>query len=424
MINTVIEKIRNNELNDVISALYLDDKVIEIQKARYIDLLRKFNEIFKDGEVSIYNAPGRSEVGGNHTDHQHGRVLAASITLDMIAAVRKRNDNIIHVHSDGYEIKPVDISDLNIHDTEAGTSESLIRGVCAGLKNAGFAIGGLDICMQSEVLGGSGLSSSAAFEVLIGTIISGEYNDGKASAVEIAKIGQFSENKYFMKPCGLMDQMACSVGGLITIDFNDPSNPIIEKVEFDFKQANHSLCIVDTKGSHADLTHEYASIPNDMLKVSKYFNKTHLRDVDTCEFSKNIADIREKCGDRAVLRSHHFFDENSRVVEQVNSLKNNNFDLFKKLIKASGDSSYKCLQNIFATSNVDEQNISVGLAISDSLLNGKGVSRVHGGGFAGTIQAFVPDEILDEYKEGMEKVFGEGCCYVLKIRPLGGYKVI
>ena len=424
MLSGIIGKLENNELSEKLNGLYLDEKIVEFQKSRYIDLLRKFESIFGDVEVSIYSAPGRSEVGGNHTDHQHGRVLAAAITLDMIAVVAKRDDNVIHVYSDGYEIKPVTITDLNPDEVEAGTSEALIRGVCAGFKNAGFNIGGVNICMNSEVLGGSGLSSSAAFEVLIGTILSGEYNDGKVDPVEIAKIGQYGENKFFMKPCGLMDQMASSVGGLITIDFADPALPLIEKVDFDFVKVNHSLCIVDTKGSHADLTPEYASIPKDMLKVAEYFGKTHLRDVDTNEFYDKIADIREKCGDRAVLRSHHFFDENARVVEQVAALRNNDFDLFKGLIKKSGDSSYKYLQNVYATSNIDEQSIAIGLAMSDYILKGKGVSRVHGGGFAGTIQAFVPNEILDEYKEGMEKVYGDGCCYVLKIRSFGGYRII
>jgi galactokinase len=421
---TVIERIEDGFFDKKFEELYVDKAVSERQKERYVNLLNQYHEEFVIDDISIYSAPGRTEVGGNHTDHQHGRVLAAAVNMDTVAIVSKREDNIVHIISEGFTIEKVDISNLEVNKKEAGTSEALIRGVCARIKELGFEVGGFSAYMSSEVLEGAGLSSSAAFEVLIGTIISGEYNDNAIDAVEIAKIGQYSENNYFMKPCGLMDQMASSVGGFITIDFKESEKPVVEKVNYDFDSSNHSLCIVDTKGSHADLTDDYASIPIEMKKVANYFGKDYLREVDINEFYSDIKSLRELCGDRSVLRAYHFFNENERVVEQVNALNSKDFKRFKELVKDSGNSSFKYLQNVYTPKDVEEQNLAIALAIGEKTLADKGVCRVHGGGFAGTIQAYVPNELLNEYKEAMEKVFGESSCHVLKVRPYGGYQFI
>lgn len=421
---TVIERIEDGFFDKKFQELYVDKAVSERQKERYTNLLNQYHEEFVIDDVSIYSAPGRTEVGGNHTDHQHGRVLATAVNMDTVAIVSKREDNIVHIISEGFTIEKVDISNLEVNKKEAGTSEALIRGVCARIKELGFEVGGFSAYMSSEVLEGAGLSSSAAFEVLIGTIISGEYNDNAIDAVEIAKIGQYSENNYFMKPCGLMDQMASSVGGFITIDFKEPEKPVVEKINYDFDSSKHSLCIVDTKGSHADLTDDYASIPTEMKKVANYFGKDYLREVDINEFYSDIKSLRELCGDRSVLRAYHFFNENERVVNQVNALNSKDFDRFKELVKDSGNSSFKYLQNVYTPKDVEEQNLAIALAISEKTLADKGVCRVHGGGFAGTIQAYVPNELLSEYKEAMEKVFGEHSCHVLKVRPYGGYQFI
>ena len=385
----------------------------------------KFEELFgSDREAEIYSAPGRTEVGGNHTDHNHGKVIAASVNLDAVAVVSKNDENIVRVKSEGYKIDAVDLANLGVMPSERGKSESLIRGVCAAFKNRGYIIGGFDAATVSDVLSGSGLSSSAAFEVLIGTILNYLYNDGKVSAVEIAQIAQFAENEYFGKPCGLMDQMACSVGGFVQIDFKDPAVPVINKVNFDFASCNHALCIVDTGGNHADLTDEYAAVRGEMEAAAAKFGKAVLRDVDIAEFEKNIPVIRESVGDRAVLRAMHFFNENRRVDLLGKALEASDFEAFKALIIESGFSSYMYNQNVFTCKAPSDQPVSVALAICQDILSGKGAWRVHGGGFAGTIQAFVPMDLLDEFKTRICAVFGEKSCYVLNIRPEGGVKVI
>ncbi len=398
---------------------------IASQKERYITIATKFEEFFGSGrEVEVFSAPGRTEVCGNHTDHNHGCVLAASVNLDAVAVVSKNNDNIVRVKSEGYKIDAVDLADLGVMPSERGKSESLIRGVCAAFKNKGYGIGGFDAATASDVLSGSGLSSSAAFEVLIGTILNHLFNDGKVSAVEIAQIAQFAENEYFGKPCGLMDQMACSVGGFVMIDFKDPSKPVIEKLDFDFAACGHALCIVDTGGDHSDLTDEYAAVRGEMEAVAAKFGKSVLRDVDRAEFEKNISVIRDVAGDRAVLRAMHFYNENIRVEKQSKALKAGDFEAFKSLVIESGFSSYMYNQNIYTCKAPSNQPVSVALAICQDVLCGKGAWRVHGGGFAGTIQAFVPAELLDEFKSRICAVFGEKSCYVLNIRPDGGIKVI
>lgn len=404
--------------------IYVDPGVLSYQNERYQKAIQKYEELYGANPIEIYSAPGRSEVGGNHTDHQHGEVLAASINLDAIAVVSKSEEPVIRLLSDGYPAITVDLSELEKKKAEEGTSGGLIRGMAYGLKKKGHKIGGFQAYVTSDVLNGAGMSSSAAFEVLVGTILSGLYNDMTISPVEIAQAAQYAENVYFGKPCGLMDQMACSVGGLIHIDFADPREPVVEKVEVDFSAYRHSLCITDTKGSHADLTDEYARIPQEMKKVAEFFGKEFLRDVDAKEFYKNIADIREKCGDRPVLRALHFFKENARVEREVNALNKGDFHAFLQNVKESGDSSFKYLQNIYTNKNVQNQSVSMGLAVSDSILNGHGVSRVHGGGFAGTIQAFVADDFVEKYREMLDSVYGAGSCHVLKVRPFGGIKAV
>ncbi len=412
------------EYDGVLAKNYKKEDV-EFQKERYTKLAEKFEEYFgSDREIEVYSAPGRTEVCGNHTDHNHGCVLAASVNLDAVAVVSKNSDNIVRVKSEGYKIDAVDLSELGVMPSERGKSEALIRGVCAAFKNRGYGIGGFDAATVSDVLSGSGLSSSAAFEVLIGTILNHLYNDGKISAVEIAQIAQFAENEYFGKPCGLMDQMACSVGGFVMIDFNDPSKPVIEKLNFDFGACGHALCIVDTGGDHSDLTDEYAAVRGEMEAVAGKFGKAVLRDVDRAEFEKNISVIRDVAGDRAVLRAMHFYNENVRVEKQAKALRSGDFEAFKALVVESGFSSYMYNQNVYTCRAPQSQPVSVALAICQDVLAGKGAWRVHGGGFAGTIQAFVPADLLDEFKSRICAVFGDKSCYVLNIRPEGGIKVI
>ncbi len=422
--NLLKEKLAGAEYNAAFEKNYKKEDV-EAQKARYIRIVTSFEELFgADREAEIFSAPGRTEVGGNHTDHNHGKVLAASVNLDAVAVASKNDENIVRVKSEGYKMDVCDLCDLGVMPAERGKSAALVRGVCAGFKNRGYNIGGFDAATASDVLSGSGLSSSAAFEVLLGTMLNHLYNDGKISAVEIAQIAQFAENEYFGKPCGLMDQMACSVGGFVKIDFNDPAVPVIEKLTFDFGSCSHALCIVDTGGDHSDLTDEYAAVRGEMESVAAKFGKSVLRDVDRAEFEKNIPVIRDAAGDRAVLRAMHFYNENARVDKQADALKSGDFEGFKSVVIESGFSSYMYNQNVYTCKAPSNQPVSVALAICQDILNGKGAWRVHGGGFAGTIQAFVPMDLLDEFKTKICAVFGEKSCYVLNIRPEGGIKVI
>ena len=393
------------------------------QTERYKKAIDKFKELYGDSEYRIFSASGRTEVGGNHTDHNLGKVLAAGVSLDVIAIVRKTDDNVIEVKSEGFPKNIVDLSNLSVIDSEKGNSSSLIRGVAAGFKNKNYGIGGFKAYTTSNVLKGSGLSSSAAFEVLIGTILNYLYNDLKATNVEIAQIAQYAENIYFGKPSGLMDQMASSVGSFITIDFKDAENPVIEKINFDFAKCGYSLCIVDTKGSHEDLTPEYAAIPDEMKSVAKFFGKKVLREVTLSDVLENINTLREKLGDRAVLRSLHFLDENKTVEREANALKNGDFKAFLKEVTKSGNSSYKYLQNIYANKNPNEQGLAIGLNLAEMVLDGEGACRVHGGGFAGTIQAFVPNDKLDKFKKTLNGCFGDGSCHIISIRPVGGIEV-
>ena len=411
-------------IDEMLVKLYGEKKLSE-QQERYAKAEKAFEELFgRTDNLMIFSASGRTEVGGNHTDHNRGKVLAAAVGLDVIAFVTPTDDGIITVKSEGFPQDSVDTADLAIKEEDKNTSAALIRGVADGLKKDGFNIGGFKAYTTSNVLKGSGISSSAAFEVLIGTILSHLYNDGKVTAVKIAQIAQYAENAHFGKPSGLMDQMASSVGGFIEIDFADTANPVIDAISYNFAESGHSLCIVDTKGSHANLTPEYAAIPVEMKSVAQFFGKKELRDITREQLWEKVDEVRKACGDRAVSRAFHFFDENERVDREADALRNGNLDAFLNEVKASGNSSFKYLQNIFATVDPKEQGVVLGLYTAERILNGRGACRVHGGGFAGTIQAFVPNDLLDKFVSEMEHLFGEGSCYNLYIRPVGGTKVM
>ncbi len=421
-LNTIRNEISSGNFDARLSRLYGEDT--KKSRERYLHITDLFEEKFGDREdIRLFSAPGRTEVCGNHTDHNHGQVLAAAINLDAVACAVKTDDNYIRVYSENYPGDIIDITVLEPQEKEFEKSASLVRGVAARFKELGYNIGGFDCVTVNNVLKGSGMSSSASFEVLVGTILSYLYNDGKISPVEIAKIAQFAENKFFGKPCGLMDQMACSVGSFVQIDFENTASPVITPVDFDFASCGHSLCIVDTRADHADLTDDYAAIRREMESVAEFFGKTCLREITEDDVLSNIAAIKEKLGERPLLRAIHFFEDNKRVSLEAEALKNGDFEAFKALTISSGLSSYMYNQNVFSSSNPLSQPVSLALAVSELILKGKGAWRVHGGGFAGTIQAFVPDCLLGEYKTKMEAIFGEDSCYVLSIRAFGGTEV-
>ncbi len=371
-----------------------------------------------------FSAPGRTEIGGNHTDHQRGRVLAAAVNLDTLAAVRVNGTDTIRILSKGYPMSEVDVKDLTPKENEINSTPALIRGVAARFVQLGCKVQGFDAYCESTVLPGSGLSSSAAYEVLIGTIINHLYFDGKVSQPEIAQIGQYAENVFFGKPCGLMDQTASAVGGLVTIDFADKDHPAIRSVDFDFSTCGHALCIIDSRASHADLTDEYAAVPAEMKALAAYFGKEVLTEIPEEDFYAAMPALREKCGDRAVLRGVHEYQENKRVPQQVAALERGDFDAFLQLIKESGRSSWMYLQNVIPAGYKEHQDMAIALALCEKYLEGKGAYRVHGGGFAGTVQAFVPFELLDNFRRGIDAVLGEGACHVLSIRPQGGVPAV
>ncbi len=408
-----------------LSELYLPTE-LDAQRERYAKATKAFCEYFDtdDSGIRYFSAPGRTEVGGNHTDHNHGKVLAASVNLDVIAVVKETGDGKIVIKSEGFPEDSISLDDLEARESEKNTSAALIRGVAAGFAAQGLAIGGFQAYTMSNVLKGSGLSSSAAFEVLTGTILSGLFNRGAISPVTIAQIAQLAENVYFGKPSGLMDQMASSVGGFTAIDFKNTKAPLIENIPVKFEKFGHALCIIDTNADHADLTSEYASIPNEMKQIANFFSVDYLREICRADVILNMKLLREQFGDRAVLRALHFFDENERVDKLAHSLKSGNFDDFLDSINESGNSSYKYLQNIFAVSDYKSQSIGIALNVAEHALCRKGACRVHGGGFAGTIQAFVPLDLLQAFKMDIEKVFGANSCHILTIRPIGGTEVL
>ena len=362
-----------------------------------------------------FSAPGRVEIGGNHTDHQHGRVLAAAINLESKAIVRRNCEGKIRVISEVYEPVEIDVWDLGVHEEEKNTTAALIRGAAAAFTECGCKLGGLDAKVSSAVLPGSGLSSSAAFEVLIGRILNGLFFEDKLTPVQIAQIGQYAENVYFGKPCGLMDQTASSVGGLVYIDFRDPAHPVVENVEYDFDGCGYTLCIIDSGADHAGLTENYAAIPGELHKVCRVFGREYLRDVDESEFYARLPEVRKVAGDRGALRAMHIFDDSRRVAEQVAALRNNDFDRFLKLVNDSGDSSWKYLQNVIPSGSSEHQEMAFAIALCKKLLNGRGAVRVHGEGFAGTVLAFVPNDKFDAFKAQLEGTLGSGCCHRLRI---------
>ena len=382
-----------------------------------------FAQAFGTQPQRYFSAPGRTEIGGNHTDHQRGRVLAAAVNLDTQAAVALNGTDTIRVLSKGYLMSVVNIRQLTPQPEEANTTPALIRGVAARFAQMGAQLQGFDAYCESTVLPGSGLSSSAAFEVLVGTIVNHLFFDGKASAPEVAKIGQYAENVFFEKPCGLMDQMASAVGNLVTIDFLDKENPVIQPVHFDFSTCGHALCIIDTRASHADLTDEYAATPAEMRAVAACFGKEVLTQVEEAEFYAAIPALRKACGDRAVMRAIHFYQENARVPQQVAALERGDFEGFLNLVKESGFSSWMYLQNVIPAGYKEHQDVAVSLALCQRYLQGRGAYRVHGGGFAGTVQAFVPFDLLESFQAGIDAALGEGACHVLSIRPEGGVEM-
>lgn len=416
--------IESGMLDDKLMELYVDYSRLAYQKNRYMKALEEYEKYYDEYEINLFSAPGRSEISGNHTDHQQGKVLAASVNLDAIAVVAKTEDNIIRVVSEGFDMITIPLSDLSYKEEEKETTTALVKGVVASLQKMNYGIGGFQAYITSDVLIGAGLSSSAAFETIIGTIVSHLYNNGRIGKVEIAMAGQCAENTYFGKPCGLMDQMACSVGSMVAIDFVDPLFPRVEQIKFDLNKFGYSLCITDTKGSHADLTADYAAVPKEMKAVAAYFGKEVLAEVQEDEFYRNIPEIRKELGDRAVLRTIHFMEENKRVVKAVDALKKQDVGSFLTQIKESGSSSFKYLQNVYTNADVEHQNMSVALAVSDSVLKENGVARVHGGGFAGTIQAFVKNVFVEEYRNRMDGIFGSGACKILKIRNEGGVLIL
>ncbi len=424
-INSLIEKI-NGGKNPLFQELYGNDPVVLKSEAeRYETLMSDYTKTFGTDDVELFSSPGRTEIGGNHTDHNYGRVLAGAVNLDNIAVAGKNGTSTIRIKSAGYPEFQVELTDFQPKESEFYTSVSLVKGIAAKMKQNGYTVGGFNACIDGRVPKGSGLSSSASFEVLIGAIFNELFNDGKMSAVENAIVGQWSENNYFGKPCGLMDQTACSVGGLITIDFKDPANPIVKEVDFDFVSTGFSLVITDVGGGHDDAASqaEYASLPTEMKSVASQLGAKVLREVTMEQIVEKIPAIREKTGDRAILRAYHFQGDNQRVVEQVAALERNDFQAFLKMVVESGYSSYMYNQNIFDVVHKDEQVVSLALALSEMVLKGSGAWRVHGGGFGGTIQAFVPKDKLDKYVQTLEHVYGEGKCHKLFIRAKGAVKL-
>jgi len=392
--------------------------------ARYMHVLDGLENVFGEHEqTSLFSAPGRTEIGGNHTDHQHGCVLAASVNIDMIAAVSPNSLYTVRMHSEGYDTIFVELNDLCKRDSEENTTAAILRGTCAAFCERGAALSGLDIYISSNVPKGSGVSSSAAFEVLLGTILNNLFMPEPLDAVEIAKIGQWVENVYFGKPCGLMDQMASSVGGVVGIDFANPSKPIVEKLTLNLSDAGLALCIIDSGADHADLTDEYAAVPRDCKSVAAICGAEVLRNVPYDVFLQQLPECRKKLGDRATLRAMHFFADNARVGKQIKALSQNNYQEFLSLVDESGHSSFEYLQNVIPAGATQQQAVAMTIAVAKDALNGEGAVRVHGGGFAGTVQAFVPVTLVNDFKRKVEAVLGEHSCNVMLIRPVGGCRL-
>lgn len=426
---SLISTLSAGDHDKVLSALYALDgspATLDAARQRAAHVVQAFQEAFRPGDApaALFSGPGRTEIGGNHTDHQHGHVLCGSVDMDMLACAAPNGQAVIRVLSEGYPALEVELDSLLPREEERNGSAALVRGVAAKVKELGYPLAGFDAYITSTVLSGSGLSSSAAYETLIGNILNHFCCEGKLDPITIAKIGQYAENVYFGKPCGLMDQMGSSVGGAVAIDFNDPTDPVVERADFDFSRSGHVLCIVDTASSHGDLTDDYADITREMGAVASYFGKQFLRDVPEADFRTNLPALRRACGDRAVLRALHYYDDDHRAVAEAQALKAGDFPRFLALVNASGVSSALHLQNTWSIADPRQQAIPVALAIGRELLGETGAIRVHGGGFAGTIQAFVPLEKLESFRAGMESLLGEGKCHILHIRPQGGCVVV
>ena len=419
------KEIYSENIVRLFSELYGNDSaVINKQQIRYENALHAFSEHFPSREeIKIYSAPGRTEIGGNHTDHQRGVVLAGAVNLDTLAVVAFHNEGVVRVKSEGYVLAEIQVSDLKPNKNDDGTT-ALVKGVMSKFNEKGVTVSGFDMYTTSDVICGGGISSSAAFETLIGTVINQKYNNGEATPFEIAQFGQFAENVFFGKSCGLLDQTVSSYGGLVSVDFKDVSAPVIEKINFDFEQYGYTLCITDTKSSHENLTDDYVAIRQEMKQVAEYFDCEVLSEVDEREFYNTLANLRKFCSDRAIMRAMHFFAETKRAKEEAEALKEGDIERFLKLVNESGISSGNLLQNLYSNNTPTEQAIPLALAISKSILGSKGAVRVHGGGFAGTIQAFVPTDMVNEYKIEMERVYGDGSCHQMKIRPAGGIEII
>ena len=390
---------------------------------RLAQVQKGFADTFQKEAVHIFSAPGRTEIGGNHTDHQHGCVLAAAVDLDILGAAAKNESRWIRIFSEGYGMEEISLDDLAVTENEKNTTAALIRGVASKISQMGYTIGGFDMYTISNVLKGSGISSSAAYEVLVGTAINHLYCDKQLTAVQVAQIGQYAENVYFGKMSGLMDQTASSVGGVVAIDFLDNQNPVVRKLDFDFAKAGYALCIIDSGADHADLSDEYSAIPMEMRQVAAHFGKEVLREVTLEEFLPQMAEVRKKTGDRAVLRAYHFLQDNQRAIAEAQALEKGDFTGFLQLVKESGYSSFMYLQNVYVSGSVAHQEVAYTLAVCEAALAGKGAYRVHGGGFAGTVQAFVPVDMLTDFVKTVECAVGKGSCHVLSIRAAGGIEL-
>ena len=417
--------IDNDGLREKLLLLYgASEEKLAYQKNRYEDALFRFSKNFPmRKEAHIYSAPGRTEIGGNHTDHQNGAILAGAVDLDAVGVVAFHSEGVVRIASKNYETIEISLNDISDRKKGKG-SEAIVRGILTKFIEKGIDIGGFDMYSTSDVLKGGGISSSAAFEILICTVINCHYNDSKDDPFELAKIGCFAENEYFGKKCGLLDQTVSSFGGLVGISFANPEAPATEQISFDFEKAGYYLCLTDTKSSHEHLTDEYVAIRNEMKQIAKHFGCDVLNTVNETDFYDNIKELRSKYGDRAVLRSIHFFDETKRAKEETEALKRKDINRFLALVNESGDSSWKLLQNNYCITTPHNQEIPLAITLTKKVLCGDGAVRVHGGGFAGTVQAFVPIAKVAEYRETMEKVFGEGSVYVLRIRPVGGIQII
>ena len=421
----LITALQNKTHDNALSALYaLDGSAarLDAARARAVHIAETFAaQCGADAQrAALFSGPGRTEIGGNHTDHQHGCVLCGSVDLDMLACAAPNGLNVVRIQSEGYPALEINLDDLSVKEGEINTSAALVRGVAAKIAQMGYKLSGFNACANSTVLSGSGLSSSAAYETLVGNIFNHFCCEDELDAVTIAKIGQYAENVYFGKPCGLMDQMGSSVGGAVAMDFNDPTDPVVEKLAFDPAAAGYALCIIDSGADHADLTDEYAAVTDELRAVCAHFGKSVLRDVDVQDFLRALPELRQTCGDRAMLRAIHVFDDNARVAGQIGALRRGDFDAFLMHVRDSGLSSWRYLQNVTPTGYTDHQDVALALALAERLLDTAGACRVHGGGFAGTIQAYVPLDAVDRFKSEMESYLGEGRCHILHIRPIGG----